>query len=114
MTCQSTTLKYILFADDTTGIYSSTTLDNPFTVVDNEMSTLTKWYSSNKLQINASKTKLALFMTHQKEARINIDKEKYLISLDGTDIAPSNEVKFLGLLIKTYHSIIIFLLFALS
>ena len=90
-------LNYILFADDTTGIFSSPSLDEVFTVINNELDMLHKWFSSNNLQVNASKTNLVLFMTNQKETVTNIDKGKHFLSLDQTPIVPSNSVKFLGL-----------------
>ena len=94
----STVLSYILFADDTTGIYNSPSLDEAFTVINNEINSLYIWFSSNNLQLNASKTKLVLFMTRQKETHLPPDlTAEYQLKINDTKIALSPTVKFLGL-----------------
>ena len=94
----STILSYILFADDTTGIYTSSSLDDTFTVINNEINLLQIWFSSNNLQLNANKTNLVLFMTRQKETCQPCSEiSEYHLTLDEINIAPSAGVKFLGL-----------------
>ena len=68
----SSLVSYILYADDTTGIFSSPSLYDLFQIAVNELNSLNDWFSSNKLLINASKTNFVLFMTRQRELSIHI------------------------------------------
>ena len=90
-------LNFIVFADDTTGIYNSSSLNELFVTTENELKLLHKWFSSNNLQLNAKKTELVLFMTRQKETCTYIDPERHFLILENINIHPSTHVKFLGL-----------------
>lgn len=77
----SSILNYILFADDTTGLYSAPTLDDLFLSVNNELEKLDTWFSVNKLLINLKKTNFVLFMTRQKEQYIYITIQPFILSI---------------------------------
>ena len=47
----STVLNYILFADDTTAIYNSPSIDDLFLTVNAELSKLNNWFAANPKQI---------------------------------------------------------------
>ena len=95
MPLSSPILSFILFADDTTGIYSSPTLDELFLTVNKEIENLQVWFNSNKLLINATKTHLVTFMTHQKQKYVNSENHSLLIC--HSSLKPTTCAKFLGL-----------------
>ena len=90
-------LSYVLFADDTTALYSSPSINDLFTVINNELATLQKWFSASKLQINATKTNLILFTTHQREKHFIGNNENQYLFLSNSQIRPTSSVRFLGL-----------------
>ena len=94
----SSLVSYILYADDTTGIFSSPSLDDLFQIAVNELNSLNDWFSSNKLLINSSKTNFVLFMTRQRELSIHIT-ESLDYRLLSRQINRKDETKFLGLLL---------------
>ena len=51
----------ILFADDTTLFYSSKSLQERATVVNNELRKLIEWLNANRLSLNIDKTNLMIF-----------------------------------------------------
>ena len=59
-----------MFADDTNLIYSGKSIRSLFNTVNNELSSISHWFSSNKLSLNADKTKFILF--HKVRQRDNI------------------------------------------
>ena len=67
----STVLNYILFADDTTAIYNSPSIDDLFLTVNAELSKLNNWFAANELLINVSKTNFVIFMNQQKEKHVS-------------------------------------------
>ena len=96
MPSMSTVLSYILFADDTTGLYSSPSLEDLFQTVNIELAKLNTWFTANKLLVNATKTNFVLFMSQQKEKHMSLRNE-YKIFLNETEIKEKDCVKFLGL-----------------
>ena len=92
----STTLRYILFADDTTGTYSSSSIDDLFDTANREITFLSNWFAANKLMINTSKTNYVLFMSHQKEKHIPSFSDCEL-SMNSCQINQKDSVKFLGI-----------------
>ena len=89
-------INYILFADDTTGLYKSPSLDEAYSTIQKELDMLSTWFSSNKLLINITKTNYILFTTRQREQFIP-NEESHKLTLSSTDIIKKNVVKFLGL-----------------
>ena len=57
----STSLKVLCFADDTTCSYSSASISNLYNVMNNELEKLNQWFRANKLCLNISKTKYIIF-----------------------------------------------------
>ena len=51
----------IMFADDTNLFYSGKDIHSLFNTVNNELSNISHWLHSNKLSLNADKTKFTLF-----------------------------------------------------
>ena len=90
-------ISYILFADDTSGIYSSPSLEDLFNTVENELDTLNAWFSCNRLLINVSKTNFVLFTTRQREQHFNLHPFLHQLKLSSTPISKKDTVKFLGL-----------------
>lgn len=91
-------LSFILFADDTTGLYSSPSLDDIFLTVNNEIENLSSWFSSNKLLINSSKTNFVLFFNQQKERHICLQNHHQLF-FHSIPVKRKGEVRFLGILL---------------
>ena len=49
-----------MFADDTNLFYSGKDIHSLFNTVNNELSNIRQWFNSNKLSLNADKTKFTL------------------------------------------------------
>ena len=92
----STIMDYILFADDTTALFNSASLDDLFSTVNTETSKLQSWFSANKLLLNPSKTNLLLFATKQKQQHFTL-LDHHQVFVDSCSIKLKTEVKFLGL-----------------
>lgn len=105
----SSLISYILFAEDTTGLYNSPSLDDLFLTVNNEIDKLNTWFSTNKLLINVTKTNFVLFMTQQKQLHLNLQTQHNL-NINSLSIKRKDEVKFLDILLnknlnfKTHHN----------
>ena len=99
MPSSSSILSFILFADDTTGLYASPSLDDLFGSLNREIKLLQTWFSSNRLLINASKTNLVISTTRQKRFHLTLDTDYHSLTMDDTLLFPSGSVKFLGLLL---------------
>ena len=50
-----------MFASDTNSFYSGKDIHWHFNTVNNELSNISHWFNSNKLSVNADKTKFILF-----------------------------------------------------
>ena len=98
MPCITSVFNFILFADDTTGIYNSKSLDELFSTVNAEIDKLQAWFTANRLLLNTTKTNAVLFKTKQKQQYLNLSGN-HQISINSIPIKLSNEVKFLGLLL---------------
>ena len=59
-----------MFADDTNLFYSRKDIHSLFNIVNNESLNISHWLNSNKLSLNADKTKFTLF--HKVRQRDNI------------------------------------------
>ena len=99
MPSSSLVLSFILFADDTTGLYHSPTLDELFCCLKSEINLLQTWFSSNQLLVNASKTNLVIFTTRQKRLHLTSDNKNHSLIMDNIALSPTNSVKYLGLLL---------------
>ena len=63
-------LEPIMFAEDTNLFYLGKDIHSLFNTVNNELSNIRQWFNSNKLSLNADKTKLTLL--HKVRQRDNI------------------------------------------
>ncbi len=57
----------VLFADDTTGLAKGANLQSVISFVNLELQKIANWFRSNKMQLNASKTKYIIFRTKNKQ-----------------------------------------------
>ena len=90
-------IKFITYADDTTLL---TTL-NPQTHnnnINNELSKVFKWFCSNKLSLNASKTKAITFHTPQRQIIPPI------LTINNQAIENTDQTNFLGIIIDKHLS----------
>ena len=79
--------KIILFADDTTLVYSHKNLKFLKYALEHDMALLSDWYRANKLSLNVHKTVLLKFWPEGKSFDINIE---------GVPLINDHHVKFLG------------------
>ena len=63
ITYTSNMLEFILFADDTTILYSHKDINSKINVVNKELQEVNNWFKANKLSINASKTNFMILGT---------------------------------------------------
>jgi hypothetical protein len=56
-----------LFAEDTTGLAKGANLQSVISFVNLELQKIANWFRSNKMQLNASKTKYIIFRTKNKQ-----------------------------------------------
>ena len=83
----------ILFADDTTLFYSSKSLQERATVVNNELRKLIEWLNANRLSQNIDKTYLMIFRPKCKNENCPT------IQINGSSIQEVDNAKFLGVTI---------------
>ena len=62
----ATSLFTVLFADDTTGLGKGKNLKELTTYVNTELQKISNWFRSNKMAVNAAKTKFIVFRTRGK------------------------------------------------
>ena len=63
ITYTSSVLDFILFADDSTILYSHKDLSSKINVVNEELEEVSRWFKANKLSVNASKTNFMILGT---------------------------------------------------
>jgi len=90
----SNILDFIMFADDTTILYSHENIANQTNLINNELEEVSNWFKANKLSVNVSKTNYMLIGTKHMTA-INITDVK----LDDTTLERVQHTKFLGVII---------------
>ena len=97
ITYTSNVLDFILFADDTTILYSHENIESKIDVVNVELKKVSNWFKTNKLSVNASKTNYMLLGTsHMTSSKIQQDLD---VILDNTVLDRVSHTKFLGVLI---------------
>ena len=90
----SNMLQFILFADDTTILFSD--ISSKVDLINTELKEVTNWFKTNKLSVNASKTNFMIIgTTHQTSKPENNIK----VILDNVELSRVNKTKFLGVLI---------------
>ena len=86
-------LKLILFADDTTIVFTSNDLNKLIRTVNKELVLLSDWFALNKLSLNSLKTNYMIFKNN------NLDSPLPDLILDGVTVTRVQSVKFLGVLV---------------
>ena len=99
ITNTSTLLDFLLFADDTTILYSSSDIVSKIPLVNRELTEVSNWIKTNKLSVNATKTNYMImgtqYMTSMEDEGVsNVD-----IILDNTKLQRVDNTKFLGVTI---------------
>ena len=89
----------IMFADDTNLFYSSNSVRDLFTTVNNELKEISDWFKSNKLSLNVKKTKYTLFCSTQVKRKL--PKEMPKLQIENNEILREEVTKFLGVLIDS-------------
>ena len=84
----------LIYADDTT-LYCNLNSVNPEVSINNELSKISEWLSSNKLSENIKKTKLMVFHTPQK--RVNYP----VLKLNNVNIDRMSQFNFLKIVINS-------------
>ena len=96
ITYTSNILDFILFADDTTILYSHKDINSKVNMVNEELKEVNIWFKANKLSINASKTIFLILGTpHMTSTKA---REELNVMLDNTALERVKFTKFLGLL----------------
>ena len=90
--CQKFTT--ILFADDTNLFLTSKDLNEESETINDELNNIKNWCNSNKLTLNIDKTNFIIIKNAQNKSVMY--KE---IKMHNTEIAETNEIRFLGVII---------------
>ena len=97
ITNTSSILEFILFADDTTILYSSKDINNNINIVNKELNEVSNWFKSNKLSVNATKTNFMIMGTsHMTSIKTS---SSLSVILNDTVLERVKNTKFLGVLI---------------
>jgi hypothetical protein len=82
----------ILFADDTTLLYSNTNIDALTNIINDELQSISNWFASNKLSLNADKTQYILFQKIYNNSQLH----EPILRINNIIIENVAVVKFLG------------------
>ena len=108
-------LEFILFADDTTLLFSHQDIASQNDTINNELQEICNWFQANKLSVNASKTNYMVLDTHHSTRKFidinqdidiltdsessssrDVEKVKHNVKLDGVSLNRVISTKFLG------------------
>ena len=98
----STMLKFVLFADDTTILYSHDDLASKMNEINKELQEVTNWFKANKLSVNAGKTNYMLLGTRHGNAKYveSVPANRDIqVKLDDINLQKVSSTKFLGVII---------------
>ena len=93
----SNKLMEVMFADDTNLFLSNKNLNILFASMNNKLKKVTTWFKSNKLSLNADKTKWSIF--HAPSKKRFLPKELPHLFIDNIHITRETVTKFLGVYI---------------
>ena len=88
-------LQFILFADDTTIIYSDKNWVEVMSVINRELVSVANWFKANKLSLNLKKTNFIAFSKLKTPTLLNI-------YIDNDKIDQVNSTKFLGIEVDSH------------
>ena len=94
-------LELILFADDTTLLFSHPDLASQNEIINNELQEICNWFQANKLSVNASKTNYMVLGTHHSTRKF-IDINQDIDILNDSESTNSRDVEKLELNIKLH------------
>ena len=90
----------VLYADDTNLYLSSNKIDDLYLRANHALSNFKNWFDSNKLSLNADKTKYMIFHRKQRQLPSCIHK----LYLDNLEVEKVNYAKFLGVVLDPHLS----------
>ena len=93
ITLSSNKFDYIMYADDTTLLYTQPEINNVEQNVNNELQYISNWFKANKLILNLQKTNFCVFKNNHHGMNILQDVS---LSIDSIPISKANVVIFLG------------------
>ena len=93
----SSVLDPIMFADDTNLFYTHSNIQKLFSIMNEELASINQWFTSNKLSLNAKKTKYSFFHKPSKKEDIPLMLSK--LTINNHVIERQEFIKFLGVLI---------------
>jgi hypothetical protein len=91
----SSVLYFVLFADDTNIFYSNNSHIDLMRIINTELVKLLDWFRSNKLSLNAKKTKYLIFGNKNKACL----ETNFNISIDNSCLERVTHTKFLGVFV---------------
>ena len=95
----SSTLFFILFADDTNVFHSHKSLDSLFKTVNEELSLVADWFCANRLTLNLEKTNFIIFKSHRKSMPL---ANQMSLVINGVPITQVITTKFLGVYVDQH------------
>ena len=98
LTLSSNKMEYIMYADDTTLIYTQPELNSVEHNVNNELQYLSNWFKANKLLLNLQKTNFCVFHNNCRDMST---LQNITLTIDSIPISKVNVVNFLGILIDS-------------
>ena len=99
ITNTSTLLDYLLFADDTTILNSSSDIVSKIPLVNRELTEVSNWFKANKLSVNDTKTNYIIMGTQYMTSMEDEGVSNVYIILDNTKLQRVDNTKFLGVTI---------------
>ena len=93
----SSVLDPIMFADDTNLFYTHSNIQKLFSTMNEELASTNQWFTSNKLSLNAKKTKYSCFLKPIKKNNIPFMLQELTIS--NHVIERQEFIKFIGVLL---------------
>ena len=90
-------LNFIVFADDTSISFSHKNIETLITQLNSELLKISRWFKSNKLSLNVSKTNYIYFKKTNVHEEININ-----IEIDGLLLIEKQSLKCLGVTIDSH------------
>ena len=91
---QSTIIRFILYADDTTMLISGDNIRNTTDLLNRELLKINQWFKSNHLFINIAKTNFLVF-----SSKPSIINNHFQLRFNNTSIKRVDKTKFLGVVI---------------